>query len=47
MEAIGDKSMWKYPLFLNYKLLKSEKRVIIVESIGDMLALWTLALKTW
>ena len=37
--------MWKYPLFLNYKLLKSEKRVIIVESIGDMLALWDAGVK--
>ena len=44
-KLIGDKSMWRYPLFLNYKLLKSEKRVIIVESIGDMLALWDAGVK--
>ena len=44
-KLIGDKSMWKYSLFLNYKLLKSEKRVIIVESIGDMLALWDAGVK--
>jgi hypothetical protein len=44
-KLIGDKSMWKYPLFLNYKLLKSEKRVIIVESIGDMLSLWDAGIK--
>ena len=37
---IGDKSNWKYPLQINYKILKSIKEVILVESIGDMLSLW-------
>lgn len=35
----GGKSEWKYPLFLNYKLIKKEKSVIVVESIGDCLSL--------
>jgi hypothetical protein len=37
---IGDKSNWKYPLQANYKTLKSIREIILVESIGDMLALW-------
>ncbi len=44
-KLIGDKSKWKYPLFLNYKLIKEGKGVIIVESIGDMLALWDCGIK--
>tara|TARA_R100001015_G_C4612852_1_gene168442 strand:+ start:414 stop:1328 length:915 start_codon:yes stop_codon:yes gene_type:complete len=44
-KLIGDKSKWKYPLFLNYKLIKEQKSVIIVESIGDMLALWDCGIK--
>ena len=37
---IGDKSKWKYPLQSNIKVLQESKEVIIVESVGDMLALW-------
>jgi len=37
---IGEKSQWKYPLQLNNKILRKEKKAILVESIGDMLALW-------
>ena len=44
-KLIGDKSKWKYPFFLNYKLIKEEQSVIIVESIGDMLALWDCGVK--
>ena len=44
-KLIGDKSKWKYPFFLNYKLIKEQKSVIIVESIGDMLALWDCGIK--
>ena len=36
----GDKSYWKYPLQFNFKYIKNNKSVIIVESIGDMLSLW-------
>jgi len=44
-KLIGDKSKWKYPLFLNHKLIKEQKSVIIIESIGDMLALWDCGVK--
>ena len=37
---IGDKYAWKYPLFLNHKIIRNEKSAVIVESIGDMLSLW-------
>lgn len=31
---------WKYPLFLNHKIINKKKQVIIVESIGDCLSLF-------
>jgi len=37
---VGTKSFWVYPAFVNIKTLKKDKEVILVESIGDMLALW-------
>ena len=37
---IGDKSQWKYPMQVNNKIIRQSKEVIVVESIGDMLALW-------
>ena len=37
---VGSKSFWVYPAFVNIKTLKKDKEVILVESIGDMLALW-------
>ncbi len=42
---IGDKSEWKYPLFFNHQIIKSQNEVILVESIGDMLALWECGIK--
>lgn len=36
---LGDKKEWVYPAQINSKELKSKKEVILVESIGDMLAL--------
>lgn len=42
---LGNKSFWKYPLQVNYKVLKEANRVILVESVGDMLALWEAGLK--
>ena len=36
----GAKKNWRYPLQVNAKILKEFKKVILVESIGDMLALW-------
>jgi len=38
-KLIGDKKEWGFPLKVNAKDIKSSKEVIIVESIGDMLAL--------
>ncbi len=37
---IGEKNNWCYPAFLNKEYLAESKTVILVESIGDMLALW-------
>jgi hypothetical protein len=42
---IGDKSSWVYPTQINEDLLKQNKKVILVESIGDMLALWEQGIK--
>ena len=42
---IGDKSKWKYPMQYNNKLLIKLKKIILVESIGDMLALWDSGIK--
>lgn len=42
---IGDKFSWNYPLKQNIKILKNLKRIILVESIGDMLALWESDIK--
>lgn len=44
-KLIGDKSQWKYPLLNNHKEIKAAKEVIVVESIGDMLALWDAGIK--
>jgi hypothetical protein len=41
----GQKSEWKYPLQVNYDGLKDFTSVILVESIGDMLALWEAGVK--
>jgi hypothetical protein len=37
---IGDKAAWTYPTQVNEETLKKLKEVILLESIGDMLALW-------
>jgi hypothetical protein len=37
---IGNKSEWKYPLQINNRLIRENKKIILVESIGDLLALW-------
>ena len=42
---IGDKSKWKYPLQANIRTLQELKEVIILESVGDMLALWECGIK--
>tara|TARA_Y100000310_G_C20539660_1_gene742583 strand:- start:29 stop:955 length:927 start_codon:yes stop_codon:yes gene_type:complete len=42
---IGQIYEWIYPAFLNINILKKEKQIILVESIGDMLALWDAGVK--
>lgn len=42
---VGDKYAWKYPLFLNHEIIRDEKSAFLVESIGDMLALWEAGIK--
>lgn len=42
---LGDKSNWCYPLFLNIDYIKALDEVILIESIGDALALWDADIK--
>jgi hypothetical protein len=37
---IGPKNEWVYPLKYNRRTIEDKKEVVLVESIGDMLALW-------
>lgn len=39
-KLLGLKQHWCFPLFLNADIIIEKREVIIVESIGDMLALW-------
>jgi len=42
---IGQIHEWVYPAFLNIDIIKKEKSIILVESIGDMLSLWDADIK--
>ncbi len=42
---IGDKKQWKYPCQINNKIIRDSREVFLVESIGDMLALWDAQVK--
>ncbi len=42
---IGDKGQWKYPMQVNNKIIRKAKKIIVVESIGDMLSLWEAGIK--
>lgn len=42
---IGEKNDFLYPTFLNSSIIESERKVILVESIGDMLNLWQNGIK--
>jgi hypothetical protein len=42
---LGEKSRWEYPLFLSRPEIEKSGYVIVVESIGDMLALWDAGVK--
>jgi len=44
-KKIGQKLLWTFPTHLNDKILRERKEIIIVESIGDVLALWEAGLK--
>ena len=44
-KLVGDKVNWKYPLQVNSHILSEQKTVILVESIGDMLALWEAGIR--
>lgn len=39
------KKSWKYPLFFNGDIIAKKKEVVVVESVGDMLALWDAGIK--
>ena len=41
----GEKRLWVYPLKYNRKYLRKSSSVILVESIGDMLALWEAGIR--
>jgi hypothetical protein len=42
---IGIKSNWIYPLQFNHDVLTKLKKVVLVESVGDMLSLWNAGIK--
>jgi DNA primase len=42
---IGHKKEWCYPLFFNKQFIADGKEAVMVESIGDMLALWEAGVK--
>lgn len=42
---LGDKINWCYPNFLNLEEIRLKKEVILIESIGDCLALWDAGIK--
>ena len=44
-KLVGEKGKWAYPLKYNIKYLQTEKSAILVESIGDMLALWEAGIR--
>tara|TARA_R100000008_G_scaffold67884_1_gene44986 strand:+ start:5634 stop:6527 length:894 start_codon:yes stop_codon:yes gene_type:complete len=41
----GEKKNWVYPLKYNLSYILKEKKVFLVESIGDMLSLWEAGIK--
>ena len=42
---VGRKSLWKYPLQVNFDNIKESGEIILVESIGDMLSMWEADIK--
>jgi hypothetical protein len=46
VKIVGDKSEFKYPLFINAEDIKTKREIILVESIFDCLALYECGIKT-
>jgi 5S rRNA maturation endonuclease (ribonuclease M5) len=44
-KLFGEKTLFVWPALVNYNIIKETKRVILVESIGDALALWECGIK--
>ncbi len=44
-KLLGEKSSWVYPFKYNRDFIKKNHSVVLVESIGDMLALWEAGVK--
>jgi len=44
-KLLGEKSSWAYPMKYNLNFLLDDRKVFLVESIGDMLALWEAGIK--
>lgn len=44
---LGRVDSWVYPAFLNKEILLDQKEIILVESIGDGLALWEAGVKNF
>jgi len=44
-KKIGKSSTWVYPLYFNKEDIRKSGHVILVESVGDMLALWEAGFK--
>ena len=44
-KILGRKSGWLYPIHLNDSIIREKREIIIVESIGDLLALWEAGFK--
>lgn len=45
-KLFGEKSLFVWPAFVNSQIIKDKKTIILVESIGDFLALWESGIKT-
>lgn len=44
-KILGNKTTFKYPLFLNHQIIKEKKEVILIEGISDCLSLWEVGIK--
>lgn len=44
---LGDKGFWRYPLQLNYNIIRKKEEVFLIESIGDALSMWDANVKNF